>query len=207
MVELRLARCLLRDWRFADDISLSRHADDIRIWRNVRDRFPHPYTVEHAREWIGSSSAADPTTDLAITVDGEAVGGIGLVLGEDISRVSAEVGYWLGAEHWGKGIATEAVRAFSAWAFAVRCPAAVRGRAGVEPGVDARAGEGRLHARGACPSGGHQGRPRDGRLRVLVGTRRLTVQDVDRARRVTPAPGARNCAHYALGAVTAGRTE
>jgi len=117
VVELRLARCLLRDWRFADDISLSRHADDIRIWRNVRDRFPHPYTVEHAREWIGSSSAADPTTDLAIVVDGEAVGGIGLVLGEDISRVSAEVGYWLGAEHWGKGIATEAARAFSAWAF------------------------------------------------------------------------------------------
>ena len=117
MVELRLRSCTLRNWRPADASSLSRHADDIRIWRNVRDRFPHPYTLEHARAWIDIASIADPTTDLAIVVDGEAAGGIGLVLGEDIGRVSAEVGYWLGADHWGRGIATEAVRAFSAWAF------------------------------------------------------------------------------------------
>ncbi len=117
MVELRLEACALRDWRPADATSLAHHADDIRIWRNVRDRFPHPYTAAHARHWISIAGTAQPTTDLAITVGDEAVGGIGLTLGEDISRVSAEVGYWLGAEHWGKGIATQAVRAFSAWAF------------------------------------------------------------------------------------------
>ena len=98
-------------------MSLAANADDVRIWRNVRDRFPHPYTLDDARQWIGVASTADPTTDLAIVVDGAAVGGIGLVLGQDIGRVSAEIGYWLGADHWGRGLATQAVRAFTAWAF------------------------------------------------------------------------------------------
>src|SRR5262249_11503976 len=42
------------------------------------------------------------------------VGGIGATLGTDVARFSAEVGYWLAEPYWGRGICTEAVRAFTA---------------------------------------------------------------------------------------------
>jgi len=56
--------------------------------------------------------------DFAVVVDGAAVGGISLEPGEDVFRRSAEIGYWLGEPFWGRGIATEAVRAVSDYAFA-----------------------------------------------------------------------------------------
>ncbi len=56
-------------------------------------------------------------THFAIEVEGEAAGSIGLELGEDVARRSAEIGYWLGEAHWGRGIATEAVRTVTAYGF------------------------------------------------------------------------------------------
>jgi len=53
----------------------------------------------------------------AFIVEGSAVGGIGLVLKDDVFRRSAEIGYWLGEGYWGRGIATEAVRALTEYAF------------------------------------------------------------------------------------------
>jgi RimJ/RimL family protein N-acetyltransferase len=35
----------------------------------------------------------------------------------DVNRRSAEIGYWLGAEYLGRGIATEAVTLVTDWAF------------------------------------------------------------------------------------------
>ena len=40
-----------------------------------------------------------------------------MILGEDIYHRSAEVGYWVGEEYWGRGLATEATRAFLDYAF------------------------------------------------------------------------------------------
>ena len=56
-------------------------------------------------------------TNFAIEVDGAAVGGIGLRLGDDVHRRTAEIGYWLGIKHWGKGYATEAMHAVIDYAF------------------------------------------------------------------------------------------
>ena len=53
----------------------------------------------------------------AIVVSDEAIGGIGLTLGTDVFRRSAEIGYWLGEPFWGRGIATEALRAVTEYAF------------------------------------------------------------------------------------------
>lgn len=117
-MELRLTRCVLRPWRPGDEPSLVRHADNRNIWMNVRDRFPHPYTAAHAAEWVRRATTEEPLTQLAIEVGGEAVGGVGIELGTDVARRSAEIGYWLGEPFWGRGIATEAVQAFTAWAFA-----------------------------------------------------------------------------------------
>ena len=84
---------------------------------HLRDRFPFPYELEHARTFLGWLANQPSPTVWAIEVNGEAVGGIGIELHSDIERVSAEIGYWLGEQVWGGGIATEALRAVTAEAF------------------------------------------------------------------------------------------
>ena len=85
---------------------------------NLRDRFPYPYTDRDARNWLDCIVGHQPETNFAISVAGEAVGGIGFILQPDVARRSAEIGYWLGEKFWGRGIATEAVVAVTDHAFA-----------------------------------------------------------------------------------------
>lgn len=114
---LRLQTCIIRSWRVTDDLSIARHANNHKVWRNLRDSFPSPYTREDARSWIFRSTAESPHTSFAIEVEGQAAGSIGLVLKHDIHRHSAEIGYWLGEAFWSRGIMSEAVRAFTEYAF------------------------------------------------------------------------------------------
>ena len=107
----------IRDWRPADLDRLVRFADNRKIWRNLRDRFPSPYTREASEAWIAHNLAESPHTNFVIAVDDELVGTIGVILGSDIYARSAEIGYWLGEEFWGQGTATRALRAFVPWAF------------------------------------------------------------------------------------------
>lgn len=83
----------------------------------IRDQFPHPYTREDAEAWVKFASNAAQPTSLAIEVDSEAVGGVGLKLHDDVERVSAEIGYWLGQRFWNRGIMTAAVRAVTEYGF------------------------------------------------------------------------------------------
>ncbi|MDQ6885977.1 MAG: GNAT family N-acetyltransferase [Gemmatimonadota bacterium] len=108
----------MRSWRREDAASLVTHANDRAVWLNLRDHFPHPYTPAHADLWLTRAAAADPETNFAIAVDDEAVGGIGFVRQADVHRRTAEVGYWLGRPHWGRGLASGAVDVLSAYAFA-----------------------------------------------------------------------------------------
>ncbi len=117
-MQLELLQCTLRPWHPNDVAALVRHANNRNIWRNVRDRFPHPYTAEAAEMWISLAQNNLYEPSFAIAVDGEAVGGIGLIFGQDIERRSAEIGYWLGEEYWGRGIVTEAVCALCEYTFA-----------------------------------------------------------------------------------------
>jgi RimJ/RimL family protein N-acetyltransferase len=116
-MELALSKSVIRTWRPDDVESLARNANNIKVWRNLRDAFPHPYTEAHASEWIRTAASAVPETSFAIAVDGPAVGGIGFVLQNDIFRCSIEIGYWLGEPYWGRGITTEAVKAMTEYAF------------------------------------------------------------------------------------------
>lgn len=116
-VELRLAHCVLRPLRRGDEDSLAASANNRKVWRNLRDPFPHPYTRAEAERWIQASAAESPPTHLAIEVLGTVVGGIGLRPDPDSTRRTAEVGFWLGEEHWNKGIMTEALLAFTGYAF------------------------------------------------------------------------------------------
>jgi RimJ/RimL family protein N-acetyltransferase len=108
-MEMNLRSCRVRSWRGSDAASLAAHANNRRVWINLRDRFPHPYTLADARAYIRSARRKVPETGFAIAVEGAAVGGIGFMLQEDVERVSAEIGYWLGETFWGRGIMTEAL--------------------------------------------------------------------------------------------------
>jgi RimJ/RimL family protein N-acetyltransferase len=114
---LTLSRSTIRPLRLDDAASLARHANNRQVWRNLRDLMPHPYAESDAIEFINSTLAASPQTNFAIEVDGAAVGVIGVRLRDNMERIGAELGYWLGEAHWGRGIVSEAVPAFTRWAL------------------------------------------------------------------------------------------
>lgn len=116
-VRFTLSTCVLREWRRGDEPSLVRHANNRNIWLNVRDAFPFPYLPSDAKAWIRLAATDALNHVFAIDVDGFAVGAIGVRPGDDVHRLSAEIGYWLGEEFWNRGIATEAVKAVTRYAF------------------------------------------------------------------------------------------
>jgi len=103
--------CRLRLWSEDDAGSLIHNANHRSVWRNLGDIFPHPYTLDDARAWF--DHVREPGRDLHFAIEhaGAAVGGIGVTAGLDIARQTGRIGYWLGPDHWGRGIATCAVRA------------------------------------------------------------------------------------------------
>jgi RimJ/RimL family protein N-acetyltransferase len=116
-MRLVLPSCEVRSWAVGDVASLTEHANNRKVWMNLRDRFPHPYTRRDARAFIAAVRAREPETMFAIAVSGAAVGGVGFILHEDVERVSAEIGYWLGEPFWGRGIVTDALKATTAYAI------------------------------------------------------------------------------------------
>lgn len=105
----------LRPWRPEDAPSLAEQADNRNIWNNVRDIFPHPYTPEDARAYIELAGSKPRIEDMAIVVDGLAVGGLGFVPQSDVERYNAELGYWIGEAYW--GLVSEAVAGFISYVF------------------------------------------------------------------------------------------
>lgn len=116
-MEVALSLARLRPWRLEDSGALVRHANNRNVSRNLRDLFPFPYTETDAQAFLARVVPVTPPTSLAIEVDGEAAGSIGLHLQQDVLRHTAEIGYWLGEAHWGRGIMTEAVVAMTAYGF------------------------------------------------------------------------------------------
>jgi ribosomal-protein-alanine N-acetyltransferase len=116
-VQLVLSKCAVRSWRSDDLGSLVANADNHNLWLNLRDRFPHPYTRRAGRDFIRTAMSQRPETMFAITVNDEAVGGMGFTVLTDVERVSAEIGYWLGEPFWGRGIVTEALVAVTRYAI------------------------------------------------------------------------------------------
>ena len=117
-MRLDLTRCTVRPWLESDANALARHANNRNVSIHLRDRFPFPYEIDHARTFLDWIVAQDNPTVWAIEVDGEACGGIGIEQKTDVERISAEIGYWLGESCWNRGIVTEALTAVTADVFA-----------------------------------------------------------------------------------------
>ncbi len=117
VMRLELERCVIRPWQASDISTLVHHANDRLVWMQLRDRFPFPYRPEHGQRFLDWAIRQPVATVWAIEVDGEAAGSIGFEVGDDVERVSAEMGYWLGRAFWGQGIVSPALRAVTEHAF------------------------------------------------------------------------------------------
>ena len=134
----------IRQYRKDDAEEIARHANNRKIWQNLTDRFPHPYKAEDALWWINHSndkaqwlstispSDSDPSetkeafearraksmlpTNYAICYLDKPIGSCGLELDLKTPR-SISLGYWLGEDFWGRGVATQVATHFSQWTF------------------------------------------------------------------------------------------
>ncbi len=84
-------------------------ANNIEIWKNVRDYFPHPYQLSDAETYISKIAENQNNHVFAIEFDNQFVGITGFFGQADVYRHSAEIGYWIGQPYWGKGIGTSAI--------------------------------------------------------------------------------------------------
>jgi len=110
--------CILRPWENGDAEALARIANDVEVSRYLRDRFPHPYTIDDARAWIALNRDRSPVEQFAVVADGELAGAIGVTRLEGERRGTMHIGYWLGRSFQGRGIATAACRELTKRLFA-----------------------------------------------------------------------------------------
>ncbi|PKL67851.1 MAG: GNAT family N-acetyltransferase [Methanobacteriales archaeon HGW-Methanobacteriales-1] len=110
-------KCVLRKWQHSDLPNLVKYANNPKIANNMRDSFPNPYTMKKGEEWLKLSKRSNTTHNFAITINNEAVGGVGLEVGRDIERISAEAGYWIAEEYWGQGITAYALKGLLGYGF------------------------------------------------------------------------------------------
>lgn len=103
--------CRIRKWKLSDAEDLAMALSNKKIQDNLRDGLPYPYTEQDGMSYISAMLSADEneTFAFAIIVDGKAVGSIGVFRQGNIHRQTAELGYYIAEEYWGKGIMTEAV--------------------------------------------------------------------------------------------------
>jgi RimJ/RimL family protein N-acetyltransferase len=99
----------IREWRNTDKAALLHLVNNPKIWNNVRDILPHPYTIKDADAWLKLNVNVLPVLNFVIEAEGQLVGSIGMVPKEDVHRCNMEIGYWIGEPYWNKGIATRAI--------------------------------------------------------------------------------------------------
>ncbi len=113
-----MIRFELREWQPEDADSITKYANNDKIARNMRNLFPHPFTIEHGR-WYADTYADKPGQCVrAIVVNSEAVGAVGAIMQSDIHCKSAELGYWLGEPFWNNGIMSSAIKQLCSLVFA-----------------------------------------------------------------------------------------
>lgn len=108
----------LRPWEWTDAEALVRVGDDRDIWLNLRERFPHPFTIPTAHLWLADQAAGSgPPTSFAILHEETLAGGIRLTRRTDAHFMCADLTFWIGREFWGQGIARAAVKVATEYAI------------------------------------------------------------------------------------------
>jgi [ribosomal protein S5]-alanine N-acetyltransferase len=117
-MELKGSLFILRRWHLDDAASLQKHADNINVSSFLLDRFPSPYTLDDAVDFINMKINEEPVTNFAIIINGEAAGAIGVEMRQDIYSKTPLLGYWLSEQYRRRGIITEAIGLITDYAFA-----------------------------------------------------------------------------------------
>lgn len=107
----------IRHLTLSDKVELAKLANNKKIWDNLRDYIPFPYTENDAEFFINLTKEENPKQTFGIEYEGKLAGVIGLVMQEDVYQKSAEIGYWIGEPFWGNGIATSAVELITKYGF------------------------------------------------------------------------------------------
>lgn len=110
MEQMTLGEVSLRRLDAADNRTIALLANNRKVWDNITDVMPHPYTVRDANTFISMALNSDTEIIFAIEFKGQLAGVIGLHRQKDVFRLTSEIGYWLGEPYWNKGIATRAVK-------------------------------------------------------------------------------------------------
>lgn len=111
--------CKIRRWELSDARDLATALSNKKIQDNLRDGLPYPYTEQDGKEFISAMLAANEndTFAFAITVNGKVIGSIGAFRQTNIHNKTAELGYYIAEEYWGKEIMTEAVKQLCDYVF------------------------------------------------------------------------------------------
>lgn len=114
-----MTKFILRKWQPTDAKQVELVANNKNIANNLRNVFPNPYSIDNAQWFINDCIEKGDSRQLAraIDVDGKAIGSISISLQNDVYEKSAELGYWLAEDYWGKGIMTQAVKLICKQAF------------------------------------------------------------------------------------------
>jgi ribosomal-protein-alanine N-acetyltransferase len=107
----------IRRFKPGDKCRMAELANNRRIADNLRDAFPHPYSITDAEGFIKICLKMSPSQVFAIEFEGDYVGNIGLQRQDDVYRKTAELGYFLGEPYWNRGITTRAVKLICEYGF------------------------------------------------------------------------------------------
>lgn len=110
---------IIRQWKKDDAPYLAAALNNLNIQNNLRDGLPYPYTESDALDFIESMFASNPndTFAFAIVADDRVVGSIGVFRQTNIHSRTAELGYYVAEEYWGRGIAQTAVNSIVEYVF------------------------------------------------------------------------------------------
>ena len=111
--------CKIRKWKLTDAKNIAVALSNKKIQDNLRDGLPYPYTEQDGIDFISNMLSANEneTFAFAITLDDKAIGSIGAFRQQNIHRQTAEMGYYIAEEYWGKGIMTDAVKQICEYVF------------------------------------------------------------------------------------------
>ena len=99
----------IRNWQISDAQALAAVTNNRNVWNSIRNEFPSPYTVMDALAWIKHANEEKPVANFAIEIGHVVAGNISCMWHKDVYAKTVEVGYFIGENYWGKGIASAAV--------------------------------------------------------------------------------------------------
>jgi ribosomal-protein-alanine N-acetyltransferase len=107
----------LREYADSDLDRLVTLANNQNVSRFLVSTFPYPYMRVDAEWWIGIGSRHNGAITRVIEYQGVFVGSTGITPQGGWRQHLGEIGYWLGEDYWGKGIATAALRQMTDYGF------------------------------------------------------------------------------------------